>query len=54
MTWTTPRWCLGWNRGPHVPDGGAHIVTNLGPDVRLCSACFAAWSRTDTPREADR
>ena len=40
------RWCLGWTRPPHVPDG-ALIATNLEQGVRLCRPCWLAWSATD-------
>lgn len=39
------RWCLGWGRNPHVPDGGLHIatVTPTGHAVTLCTVCLRNW-----------
>ncbi len=42
-------WCLGWNRNPHVPDGGITVarVTPYGAEVRLCRDCLRAWQAND-------
>jgi hypothetical protein len=41
------QWCLGWNRTPHVPDGGLIEVRAPLP-TRLCKPCWKAWTHDDT------
>jgi hypothetical protein len=43
---SSERWCCGFQRPPHVPDGEL-IATNVGPDVRLCRTCWRVWIATD-------
>ena len=48
------RWCVGFQRPPHVPNGGALIVVNDGRGARLCAGCWHAWVRTDTDEQDSR
>ena len=42
-------WCIGYRRNPHVPDGGASVLTNISTtrEVRLCRDCHRAWAAED-------
>jgi hypothetical protein len=40
-------WCARYGSGPpHWAD--LLLDTNIGPDVRLCQPCHAAWIRDDS------